>query len=139
MGLIADILGTIFRFESYNDFGKSDDSSSASESSIYDRLSEMETVFYNDNEDELPFALSSDNYDNDVGYDNDNISDDDSFHDSIEFEDISACPSFNIDGTPMISDSCIDVNGDPFGDPSSLHDDDMFDDDMFSSSFDDDY
>jgi len=123
LGLIADIFRSIFSVESYpGDYEKSDNSSSASESSIHQRLSEMENVFYNDDGDELPFELS-DNYLEDVGYDND-----DDFNDSIEFEDFSACPSMNIDGTPMIEDSCIDINGDAYGDPSSLHDD-MFDDD----------
>jgi len=80
--------------------------SDVSESLIHERLSSMERVFYayNDDDDQVPFELASDNVGsyNDIDYEDD-------------FFTISPiCHGVNIDGTPM-ADCSSDINGNPFG------------------------
>jgi hypothetical protein len=124
LGIITDILNFMLSNNIDKDDDHKEDCFFATELSISDNLSASESVFYayNDDSDQVPFELGND----DVGY----------------YNDISShCQDFNIDGTAMI-DCTFDINGDVFGDPSSLHDDmfseSCFDNDMFSSCFDDD-
>jgi hypothetical protein len=94
----------------------SDEDIFISDSSIYEKLAEIETSFCSSEfeYDELPFEPM----------DSENCSPDQEewLDDVFEDADFSACPSHNIDGTLMIEDSCIDINGDVYGCPSSLCD-----------------
>jgi len=63
--------------------------------------------------DELPFEVGS--------YDETEIPND-SWMDSIDFG--SGSPDVNVDGTPMLEDTWVDIHGDAYGCPSSLCDDD---------------
>jgi hypothetical protein len=93
------------------------------ESFMHDRLSSMDRVFYayDDDKDQVPFDLGSDD---DVGYYND-IYDD-------GFETIN-CHSVNVDGTPFVGCSAVDVKGNVFGVTDDIFEDNsmgMFDDDI---------
>lgn len=119
MGLIADMLKDLFKFDTTHDINER---VSATESSVYDRLSAMDKVFYayNDDDEQVPFELNDD-----VGYYND-IDDDEIKNYDDEFITISPsfCHSVNIDGTPFLGCSQVDVHGNVFGVTSP----DMFED-----------
>jgi hypothetical protein len=129
MGLIADMLKDLFKFDTTHDINER---VSATQSSVYDRLSAMDRVFYayDEDNDQVPFSLGSDN--DDVGYYNDINDDDEIKNYDDEFITISPsfCHSVNIDGTPFLGCSQVDIYGNPYGVTST----DMFEDtssDMF--------
>lgn len=134
MGLIADMLKDLFKFDTTHNLNER---VSATQSSVYDRLSAMDKVFYsyNDDDDQVPFELNDD-----VGYYNDIDDDDDDF-----FTIKPVCPAVNIDGTPMASCS-FDIHGNAYGITSIIEDTsididtscDMFDDDIGCDMFSDD-
>ncbi len=101
---------------------KINEKSGVCESSIHDRLSAMDRVFYayNDDDDQIPFELNDDV----VGYYNDIDDDDEIKNYDDEFITISPlCHSVNIDGTPMLS-----CNFDIYGNPYGVTNTDMFED-----------
>jgi hypothetical protein len=109
----------LFKFDTTHDIN---DRVSATESSVYDRLSAMDRVFYayNDDDDQIPFELNDD-----VGYYNDIDDDDEIKNYDDEFITISpSCHSVNIDGTPFLGCSQVDIYGNPYGVTNT----DMFED-----------
>ncbi|MBN2865095.1 MAG: hypothetical protein JXK16_03740 [Thiotrichales bacterium] len=106
MNVFANIFSMILNS---NPQAEVEQKSVVSDSSIYERLSAMDTVFYAYNDDELPFDLiepDNSEYDGDDHISN-NIFDDD-------YLEGSTFPGVNIDGTPMV-DCTIDIRGNAYG------------------------
>ncbi len=120
MNIFANVFSMFFNNDPLPNVQKNHEDTAVTESYVYRQLSSMDRVFYayNDESDQVPFNLGDDDDDDDVGYEND-IDDD--------FVTISHCPSVNVDGTPMLHNSCIDIHGNAYGITSDTFQDDSID------------